>query len=317
MVLLVGCSETHPECDSAEDCSDGNPCTEDACEATERTCSHTPVDDGTGCSFDGAVGVCVSSVCGENLCEGVVCEDDDNECTGDVCNVADGTCNVPDGTACGSGACLDGDCTALTTVSGTVRLHPDDVGPSVPAADATVSVVGTSLSTTTDDDGNFSFDVFAGDWFLHASKEGTWTRIDLHNVPTSGSQDLSLSVTADAVMTQFEQALGRNIDDTKGAVWMDFYPGHSGLGGETATLSESYEFGSTPGANGEPVLSDKLLPDGDSTLQFWNVDLTQELTVTPMGVEGVNQCRLSMPGTLYPVIAKAATFVIPHCERVP
>jgi hypothetical protein len=105
----------------------------------------------------------------------------------------------------------------------------------VPAADVTVSVVGTLLSTTTDDDGNFSFDVFAGDWFLHASKEGTWTRIDLHNVPTSGTQDLSLSVTADAVMTQFEQALGRNVDDTKGAVWMDFYPSHSGLGGETAT----------------------------------------------------------------------------------
>ena len=64
-------------------------------------------------------------------------------------------------------------------------------------------------------------------------------------------------------------------------------------------------------------MSDKLLPYGDSTLQFWNVDLTQELTVTPMGVEGVNQCRLSMPGTLYPVIAKAATFVIPVCEPVP
>lgn len=318
LIPLVGCSETQPECESAEDCSDGNPCTEDACEATERTCSYTPVDDGTGCSFDGTVGVCVFGVCGENRCEGVVCEDDGNECTGDVCNFADGTCNVPDGTACGSGACLDGDCTALTTASGTVRLHPDlYVGASVPAADVTVSVVGTLLSTTTDDDGNFSFDVFAGDWFLHPSKEGTWSRIDLHNVPTSGAQDLHLSVNADAVVAQFEQAVGRRIDDTKGAVWMDFYPDHSGIGGETATLSESYDFGSTPGANGEPVLSDKLLPYGDSTLQFWNVDLTQELIVTPMGVEGVNQCRLYEPGTLYPVIAKAATFVIPVCEPVP
>jgi hypothetical protein len=119
------------------------------------------------------------------------------------------------------------------------------------------------------------------------------------------------------VVAQFEQAVGQNIDDTKGAVWMDFYPSHSGLGGETATLSESYGFATTEDANGNFVLSDKLLPDGDSTLQFWNVDLTQELTVMPMGVEGVNQCRLSMPGTLYPVIAKAATFVIPVCEPVP
>jgi hypothetical protein len=274
------------------------------------------VDDGTVCSFDGISGVCVSGACGEDLCEGVVCEDDGNECTGDVCNFADGTCNVPDGTFCSTGACLDGACTALTTVSGEVILLTD-LGPATPAADATVSVVGTLLSTTTDDDGNFSFDVFAGDWFLHASKEGTWTRIDLHNVPTSGAQDLDLSVTADAVVAQFEQAVGRKIDDMKGAVWMDFYPSHSGLGGETATLSESHGFATTEDANGNFVLSDKLLADGDSTVQFWNVDLTQELTVMPMGVEGVNQCRLSMPGTLYPIIAKAATFVIPVCEPVP
>ena len=316
VVPLVGCSETQPECQSAEDCNDGNECTDDACDGASGTCGNTQVDDGTPCTSGGSDGVCVSGTCGENLCEGVVCEDDGNECTGDVCNLADGTCNVPDGAFCSTGACLDGACTALTTVSGEVILFTD-LGPSVPATDTKVSVVGTSLSTTTDDDGNFSFDVFAGDWFLHASKEGTWTRINLHNVPTSGAQHLELSVTADAVMAQFEQAVGRKIDDTKGAVWMDFYPDHSGLGGETATLSEPYDFGTTEDANGNFVLSDKLLPDGSSTLQFWNVDLTQELTVTPMGVEGVNQCRLSMPGTLYPVIAKAATFVIPVCEPVP
>ena len=315
VVPLVACSDTQPACEIGADCNDDNECTNDVCDSASGTCSNTPVDDGTDCTFDGVSGVCVSGVCGENLCEGVVCEDDGNECTDDVCNFADGTCNVPDGTSCNAGACLDGACTALATVSGEVILLTD-LGPATPAADVTVSVVGTSLSTTTDDDGNFSFDVFAGDWFLHASKEGTWTRIDLHNVPTSGAQDLSLSVTADAVMTQFEQALGRNVDDTKGAVWMDFYPGHSGLGGETATLSESYDFATTEDANGNFVLSDKLLP-ADSTLQFWNVDLTQELTVTPMGVDGVNQCRLAQPGTLYPVIAKAATFVIPVCEPVP
>jgi len=316
MMPLVGCSDTQRECESAEGCNDGNECTDDACSSASGTCSNTPVDDGRVCSFDGFSGVCVSGVCGENLCEGVVCEDDGNECTGDICNFADGTCNIPDGTACGSGACLDGACTALAPVSGEVILFTD-LGPATPAADVTVSVVGTLLSTTTDDDGNFSFDVFAGDWFLHASKEGTWTRINLHNVPTSGAQDLHLSVTADAVVAQFEQAVGRKIDDTKGAVWMDFYPSDSGLGGETATLSESYGFATTEDANGNFVLSDKLLPDGDSTLQFWNVDLTEELTVMPIGVEGVNQCRLSMPGTLYPVIAKAATFVIPVCEPVP
>ncbi len=104
---VVGCGETQRECQSAEDCNDGNECTEDACNVASGTCSNTSVDDGRVCSFDGVSGVCVSGACGENLCEGVVCEDDDNECTGDVCNFADGTCNVPDGTSCSGGACLD------------------------------------------------------------------------------------------------------------------------------------------------------------------------------------------------------------------
>ena len=168
---LVACSDTQRACETGADCSDDNECTNDVCDSASGTCSNTPVDDGTDCTFDGVSGVCVSGVCGENLCEGVVCEDDGNECTDDVCNFADGTCNVPDGAACGSGACLDGACTVLTTVSGEVILFTD-LGPATPAADATVSVVGTSLSTTTDDDGNFSFDVFAGDWFLPCVERG-------------------------------------------------------------------------------------------------------------------------------------------------
>jgi hypothetical protein len=267
------------------------------------------VDDGTDCTFDGVSGVCVSGVCGDNLCEGVVCEDDGNECTDDVCNFADGTCNVPDGTSCNAGACLDGACTALTTVGGEVFLNTNSER--TPAVGATVSVVGTSLSTTTDDDGKFSFDVFPGGWFFQASKEDTWGYVSPWTVPTSV---LLLRVWADEVMTHFEQELGVDIDETKGNVWMDFYPGASYLGGETATFSESYDFASTFDANGSLVLSEKLLPDGDSTLQFFNMDLTEELTVTPVGVEGVNTCRLDKPGIVYPVMAKSVTFVSPICE---
>jgi hypothetical protein len=244
-----------------------------------------------------------------------VCEDDGNECTGDVCNFADGTCNVSDGTSCSTGACLDGACTALATVSGEVFLNTNSER--TPAAGVTVSVVGTSLSTTTDDDGRFSFDVFAGDWFFQPSKVGTWGRIALATVPMTGLEFLMFSVNADEVLTHFEQELRIDIDETKGAVWMDFYPGASYLGGETATLSESYDFASTYDANDNLVLSDKLLLDGDSTLQFFNVDLTEELTVTPVGVEGVNTCSLDRPGTVYPVLAKSVTFVSPSCERVP
>ncbi|MGB5351302.1 MAG: hypothetical protein WBN10_16975 [Polyangiales bacterium] len=52
------------------------------------------MDNGTDCTFNGLSGVCVLGVCGENLCEGVAC-DDDNECTDDKCSYVDGTCYFP------------------------------------------------------------------------------------------------------------------------------------------------------------------------------------------------------------------------------
>ena len=54
------------------------------------------------------------------LCEGVVCEDDGNECTNDACNPETGTCDYPpvqDGTPCTDGFCLDGVCEVLCDVA--------------------------------------------------------------------------------------------------------------------------------------------------------------------------------------------------------
>jgi len=62
---------------------------------------------------DGGAGVCLSGVCREKLCEGVVC-DDGNECTRDRCDYADGTCDfilLADGTWCGHRRrCVGGVC---------------------------------------------------------------------------------------------------------------------------------------------------------------------------------------------------------------
>jgi hypothetical protein len=94
------------------------------------------VDNGTGCDIDGIAGVCVEAMCGENLCEGVVCDDgigctddtcdyvdgtceftpvecdDLNECTEDTCDPADGCRFTPveDGTLCFGGVCTAGAC---------------------------------------------------------------------------------------------------------------------------------------------------------------------------------------------------------------
>jgi hypothetical protein len=232
---LVGCSDTQPECETSADCNDDNECTNDVCDSASGTCSNT----------------------------GVVCEDDGNECTDDVCNFSDGTCNIPvgDGMACSDGACLNGACTALVAVQGIVFLY-EGSDPDPPAVDATVSVHGTSLSTTTDGDGRFSFDVFMGDWFFQTSKEDTWGFFQLETVPTAGRNDLDLAVAADALAAQLAEDLNIAIDDTKGLVSLTFLGTASGDGGETATLSEQYEHASATNANGDEVLSNQLLPGG-------------------------------------------------------
>ena len=67
------------ECNSNEQCNDGNQCTSNVC---------------------------------ESICKGVVCNDDE-ECTDDACDPADGSCDntpLPDGALCSGGACMDATC---------------------------------------------------------------------------------------------------------------------------------------------------------------------------------------------------------------
>ena len=116
LTLLIGCSEAQPGCERAADCNDQDDCTVDTCDPTSGTCSYTPAADGTSCDFGGTAGICMSGVCQEDRCAEVEC-DDDNDCTHDLCNQADGTCsNMPlsDGTVCDfegfPGVCMDGVC---------------------------------------------------------------------------------------------------------------------------------------------------------------------------------------------------------------
>jgi hypothetical protein len=51
-------------CESAQDCDDGNQCTEDTCEPVAAMCANTPVGDGTDCDFGGSTGVCTAGTCG-------------------------------------------------------------------------------------------------------------------------------------------------------------------------------------------------------------------------------------------------------------
>jgi hypothetical protein len=227
---------------------------------------------------------------GKGLCEGVECQDDGNECT-----------------TCSSGACLDGACTALTTVGGTVSVEDaNDV--TFPAVDATVSVLGTSLSTTTNERGEFSFGVFEGNWFFQSEKNALGGLIQLETVPLTPGNDIELFVWTDAFGTELLEPLEIDLDRSKGVISVNFgmAPGIA-LGGETAELSEPYEYSSATNANGDEVLTNALLPAGGPDLTFWNVDVTEELVVTPKWIDGTGECWLEMPEIVYPIRAGFAT----------
>jgi len=84
-------------------------------------------DDFESCMDQWTVAVtCVESQ--GDLCDGVTCEDDGNECTEVACNPSNGACeatSVADGTECDGGICIAGQCVASDPCEGVVC---DDTG---------------------------------------------------------------------------------------------------------------------------------------------------------------------------------------------
>jgi len=60
-------------------------------------------------TYDGLEGICVNGVCGEDLCEGVVCEDAD-PCVEGTCNYVDGTCEFAPAVCDDQEACTEDSC---------------------------------------------------------------------------------------------------------------------------------------------------------------------------------------------------------------
>ena len=131
---IVACGDE--SCVEDQDCNDGNPCTSDRCpepplfdvslcDGDGQTCQHSPKADGTPCDPGK---VCVDGVCGENLCEGVVC-DDGLACTVDTCVFKNGTCDFGnlcnDFDDCTENICtpLDGSCDFTTPVEDGTRCE--------------------------------------------------------------------------------------------------------------------------------------------------------------------------------------------------
>ena len=148
---VAGCGDESP----CGNCDDGNPCTMDNCVSNEGnlcepdvpSCQNLWVTNGTPC---GSGEICVEGVCGENLCEGVAC-DDGIECTGDTCDYVDGECVFTnlcdDNDSCTQNTCdpADGMCDFTTRAEDGTPCSEDErfgiceagacVGPCNPASD--------------------------------------------------------------------------------------------------------------------------------------------------------------------------------------
>ncbi|NUN13438.1 MAG: hypothetical protein HUU55_07365 [Myxococcales bacterium] len=89
-------------------CNDGNPCTDDGCNAAAGSCTHTPnanpCNDGNACT--------TGDVCNSGTCAGAPKNcDDGNLCTTDSCSTVSGSCvNSPNVLSCNDGnGCTSGD----------------------------------------------------------------------------------------------------------------------------------------------------------------------------------------------------------------
>jgi hypothetical protein len=199
-----------------------------------------------------------------------------------------------------------------STVSGKVVITGES---GTPVAGVTVSVSGTSLSTTSDAEGRFTLqDVPNGDRFFVTAANDHWGFVDYWAVPDETSGDVILGVLPDSEIALLGAALGRTLRDDDGAVDVYFYEGAQG--GETASISASSDPPFTFDLSDAPVVQAELIvKDGVGDLIFTSVDPSDGITATVTGVSGTTECFVDeTPGIRYPILAESITLVYAYCQ---
>ncbi len=107
------------------DCSDGNACTTDLCDAAHSGCWHGGAD---GMLCDDGLQCTATDVCTSKVCSGVVLNcDDANACTADSCDPEFGCVNESLNTGpCGGDACASAGVCANGTCVGALPINCDD-----------------------------------------------------------------------------------------------------------------------------------------------------------------------------------------------
>lgn len=200
--------------------------------------------------------------------------------------------------------------TTTSTVNGEVFDFETD--PETAVGGATVTVVGTSISDTTNASGQFELpNVPNGQQFFRAESTGYWGSVDIADVPGE-TVGYVLGLLPDQLLTGLADELQRTFDQGKGGVLITF---EDVVGGEGGTISASSDLPFTFDVNEDPIVQDTVIADedGDGVLIFTNVS-PGNITASVTGAAGQTTCEIDEdPGTTYPVFAKSITIVYAFC----
>jgi hypothetical protein len=218
------------------------------------------------------------------------------------------------GSSGGSGG--SGGSGTMVTVTGQVTAATTGVGSGPVVADATVEVVGTSNTATTDVNGNFSIMAPTGTVLILTTTPGkpNWGSLFAENVPAGGIAGLEVEVIPDALVGDIGAALQVAPDASKGIVAVVFDEDTT-VGGETAGIvADTSDISFIFNAADEPEEGNTLCGETDcgSEVIFLNVDLAA--TVTADAVSTAQQgCPHEFPDATYSVLEKVLTEIDVVC----
>ena len=219
-----------------------------------------------------------------------------------------GTGNGGSGGSAGSGGSGGGG--TMVAVSGTVSAAALE-GNSTPVEGATVNVVGTSNTATTDANGNFSVMAPVGTVMILSTADGSWGSLFAEEVPSEGLSGVEAEVIPDALVDALAGLLGTAADTSKGLVAVGF-PEDTTVGGETASIDVNSELSFIFDAQDDPVEGDTLVADGSDEVVFVNVDVAGAVAATATSADAM-PCPLEYPSASYSVQAKVITEIDVIC----
>jgi hypothetical protein len=203
------------------------------------------------------------------------------------------------------------DLTMTPPVTITGKVTDTNNGMSMPIANATVSVVGTSTTTTSATDGSFALTVAAGATIFLRSDAASYQSSQRGIVvPAGGGAIGKLEMVS---LTQVQQATqGLNpmlaLDPTKGDVILNFQTQDT-ANGYSATLSAAHDMTFTV-PQGAPMYSNTTTRD--SPLIFPNV-VAGTTTIAPSAPAG-KSCALTPAITDWRIDGNVFTFVDAVCQ---